>query len=121
MRVTLALILVFILCSAFACSKASPEAAEVKAQTAAIIAEYAVLVEAPDDYDTFVAGKEKWENQASSLSNADAAVLAKKLAVYYDMRIGVINGASQMAANKLQKEFAAMVKELEKKHGVKLH
>lgn len=102
----------------FGCSGPSPEALKIEQQAKPVVKAFFEAKDAADNYDTFVAWKKKWEE--TGLSEPEADKLRKKLVQYLDMRIGVINGAPKMAANKAENEMIQMIKDLEKSQKIKL-
>lgn len=82
-----------------------------------VVRAYEIISEMNDDYDAFVALKDQWANRVMPTPQIDD--LRKKLVTYIDCRIGVINGASSMAAKKADYEFNAAREKIEKEHGAK--
>jgi len=75
-------------------------------------------VDASDDFKKFADIKAKWEDD--KLANPVADALRKKLVQYLDMRIGAMQGAPALAANKSRREFDEMIVIIQKKYHVKL-
>lgn len=119
MRLILISIIVIVVCAGLltGCSGPTQEALAVKDQAMPVVKAFIAFKDADDDYDKFVAEKGKWEEKTFDAPQAEA--LRKKLVQYLDMRIGAINGAPMLAANKTKSEFEQMVKEVEKSLNVK--
>ena len=112
--VTLFILVLFIL----GCSKPTPQALELKEQAGPVVEAFYGYTKAPDTYADLVKAKAEWESKKLSSPMGDK--LRIKLVQYLDMRIGVVNGASRMAANKIEGEFEGMVIKLEKENNIKL-
>ncbi len=98
------------------CSKPTPAALDLQKEAAPVVKAFTKIKNAADNYDEFVKEKRKWES--AKLNSEKADNLRIKLVRYLDMRIGVINGASKMAANKVENEFEEMVATVEKENKI---